>query len=443
MGWWGCQVGIIDLADWVLAEAGLAETPLRDQDDPERRSIVNRSSMVRVKGPLEPYARGLARKLAEQGYGPESAARHLRLMGRLSSWLDARGLHAGTLTWSLAGEFVCERRAAGCGARVSLSAMGPLLDYLRGAGAVPLMETSMSVAPVDQLVAAYSGYLAGERALARRSIDTYARVARRFLAWRCGHRGGELALAQLTAGDVTAFVLQEHGRGSVASARRVVAGLRSLLRYLHVEGHTAGPLAPAVLAVPGWRGSTPQRGLAAGQVARLLAGFDRRTALGRRDYAMVTVMARLGLRAGEVAAIDLDDIDWRAGELTVAGKGDRRERLPVPGDVGQALAGYCLRGRPRTSCRALFVRARAPRTRMSADAVAGAVRRGAARAGMPGVGAHRLRHTAATQMLRAGGSLFEVGAVLRQRRSSVTAVYAKADPAALRLVARRWPGSAA
>lgn len=402
---------------------------------------MSRSSMARVEGPLEPYARGLGRKLAEQGYSRESAARHLRLMGQLSSWLSARGLDAGALTWSRAEEFVSERRAAGCGARVSLSAMGPLLDHLRGAGAVCL--TPVPAAPADQLLAAYGGYLAGERALAERSIGDYARVARQFLAWWSRRGGGELALAQLTAGDVTAFVLEEHGRGSAASARRVVTGLRSLLRYLHVEGHIAGQLAPAVLAVPGWRGSTPQRGLAAGEVARLLASFDRRTALGRRDYAMVMVMARLGLRAGEVAAIELDDIDWRAGELTVAGKGDRRERLPVPADVGQALAGYCQRGRPGTSCRALFLRARAPRTKMSADAVTSAVHRAAARAGMPGVGAHRLRHTAATQMLRAGSSLFEVGAVLRQRRSSVTAVYAKVSPAALRLVARRWPGSAA
>ena len=363
-------------------------------------------------------------------------------MGQLSSWLSARGLDAGALTWSRAGEFVSERRAAGCGARVSLSAMGPLLDHLRGAGAVCLTPVP-AAAPADQLLAAYGGYLAGERALAERSIGDYARVARQFLAWWSRRGGGELALAQLTAGDVTAFVLEEHGRGSAASARRVVTGLRSLLRYLHVEGHIAGQLAPAVLAVPGWRGSTPQRGLAAGEVARLLASFDRRTALGRRDYAMVMVMARLGRRAGEVAAIELDDIDWRAGELTVAGKGDRRERLPVPADVGQALAGDCQRGLPGTSCRALFLRARAPRAKMSANAVTSAVHRAAARAGMPGVGAHRLRHTAATQMLRAGSSLFEVGAVLRQRRSSVTAVYAKVSPAALRLVARRWPGSAA
>ena len=403
---------------------------------------MSRSSMARVEGPLEPYARELGRKLAEQGYSRESAARHLRLMGQLSSWLSARGLDAGALTWSRAEEFVSERRAAGCGARVSLSAMGPLLDHLRGAGAVSLPPVP-AAAPADQLLAAYGGYLAGERALAERSIGDYARVARQFLAWWSRRGGGELALAQLTAGDVTAFVLEEHGRGSAASARRVVTGLRSLLRYLHVEGHIAGRLTPAVLAVPGWRGSTPQRGLAAGEVARLLASFDRRTALGRRDYAMVMVMARLGLRAGEVAAIELDDIDWRAGELTVAGKGDRRERLPVPADVGQALAGYCQRGRPGTSCRALFLRARAPRTKMSADAVTSAVHRAAVRAGMPGVGAHRLRHTAATQMLRAGSSLFEVGAVLRQRRSSVTAVYAKVSPAALRLVARRWPGSAA
>ncbi len=402
---------------------------------------MSRSSMPQVEGPLQSYARGFSRKLLEQGYTRASAARHLRVMAQLSSWLGARGLGAEAVTWPRAGEFVSERRAASCRARLSL---GPLLDHLHGIGAAPLLSApTVAATPVERLLAAYGAYLAGERALADPSISSYLGVARRFLTWRHRHCGGELNLAQLTAGDVTAFVAGEHQRGSVASARRVVTGLRSLLRYLHVEGHIAGQLAPAVLSVPGWRASTPPRGLAAGEVARLLSGFDRRTALGRRDYALVTVMARLGLRAGEVAALQLGDVDWRAGELTVPGKGDRRERLPIPVDVGQALAGYCHRGRPGGNSRALFLRARAPHARMSADAVTAAVRRAASRAGMPGIGAHRLRHSAATQMLQAGGSLFEVGAVLRQRRRAVTALYARPSPAALRLAARRWPGGAA
>jgi integrase/recombinase XerD len=402
---------------------------------------VSSSSMPRVEGPLQGYARGFSQELVERGYTRASAARHLRLMAQLSSWLGARGLGAEAMTWPRAGEFVSERRAAGCRARLSL---GPLLEHLHGTGAAPLLSApAVAATPVERLLAAYGAYLAGERALADPSISSYLGVARRFLTWRRRHCGGELNLARLTAGDVTAFVAGEYQRGSAASARRVVTGLRSLLRYLHVEGHIAGQLAPAVLSVPGWRASTPPRGLAAGEVARLLSGLDRRTALGRRDYALVTVMARLGLRAGEVAALQSGDVDWRAGELTVPGKGDRRERLPIPVDVGQALAGYCHRGRPRGGSRALFLRARAPHAGMSADAVTAAVRRAAARAGMPGIGAHRLRHSAATQMLQAGGSLFEVGAVLRQRRRAVTALYARPSPAALRLAARRWPGGAA
>jgi integrase/recombinase XerD len=402
---------------------------------------VSRSSMPQVEGPLQGYARGFSRELLEQGYTRASAARHLRVMAQLSSWLGARGLGAEAMTWPRAGEFVSERRAAGCRARLSL---GPVLEHLHGIGAAPLLSApAVAATPVERLLAAYGAYLAGERALADPSISSYLGVARRFLAWRRRQCGGELGLAQLTAADVTAFVAGEHQRGSVASARRVVTGLRSLLRYLHVEGQVAGQLAPAVLSVPGWRAGTPPRGLAAAEVARLLSGLDRRTALGRRDYALVTVMARLGMRAGEVAALQLGDVDWRAGELTVPGKGDRRERLPIPVDVGQALAGYCHRGRPRGNSRAVFLRARAPHARMSAGAVTAAVHRAAARAGMPGIGAHRLRHSAATQMLQAGGSLFEVGAVLRQRRRAVTALYARPSPAALRLAARRWPGGAA
>lgn len=404
---------------------------------------MSRPSRVRVSGPLAPYVRGFRAELAGQGYGPDSVARQLRLMAQLSSWLGAQALGVAALMPQQVERFVVERRAAGYRGRLSPGAMAPLLDYLRQAGASPLLSPPVVLTPLEQLLVAYSGYLAGERALAERSVYAYLWVARRFLSWRCRRLGGDPALDQLAAADVTAFVLEEHQRGSVASARRAVTALRSLLRYLHVEGHTAGQLAPAVLAVPGWRSDAPHRALTAPQVARLRSSFDRRTALGRRDYAMVMVMVRLGLRAAEVADLALDDVDWRSGEITIPGKGDRRERLPVPIDVGQAIAGYCQRGRPHSHCRALFLPGRAPRRKLSASAVTAAVGGAAARAGLPGIGAHRLRHTAATQLLRAGGSLLEVGGVLRQRRLWTTAVYAKVDQAALGLVARPWPAGAA
>jgi integrase len=235
--------------------------------------------------------------------------------------------------------------------------------------------------------------------------------AGKFLAWRCGRCGGDVALGTLTARDVTDFVLAEHRRGSVASARRVVNAMRSFPGYLHVEGLTAGPLTSAVLSVPGWRGtSPPPEPLTPAEVKRLLSGLDQRSHLGRRDYAMVMVMLRLGLRAAEVAGLDTNDINWRQGEVIVSGKGHRRDRLPLPAEVGHAIAAYCEQSRPRISNRALFLRGRAPHDRLSPSAVSHVVHRAGARAGIPGATAHRLRHTVASDMLRAGASLFAIGA---------------------------------
>jgi integrase/recombinase XerD len=175
----------------------------------------------------------------------------------------------------------------------------------------------------------------------------------------------------------------------------------------------------------------------------LLASCDRSTAMGRRDRAILVLLARLGLRAGEVAGLELDDLDWAAGEISVRGKGDRRERLPLPADVGEALAGYLAGGRPRTGCRKVFLRLSAPVTGLTVAAVTAVVYRACARAGLPRAGAHRLRHSAASAMLAGGGTLTEVGQVLRHARLQTTAIYAKIDFAALQSLARPWPGGAA
>jgi site-specific recombinase XerC len=210
---------------------------------------------------------------------------------------------------------------------------------------------------------------------------------------------------------------------------------------LFVAGYTTRELSSAVPAVAGWAGSSLPRPLLAEDVAALLAGGDG-TAVGLRDHAVLVVLARLGLRAGEVAGLDLDDVDWRAGELVVRGKGARRDRLPVPVDVGEALVAYLQGGRPRAGTRALFVRAHAPIGRVSAKAVGGIVRRACLRQGLAPSGAHRLRHSAATAILGGGGSLAEVGLVLRHARLSTSALYAKVDRVALRELAQPWPGSA-
>jgi site-specific recombinase XerD len=241
---------------------------------------------------------------------------------------------------------------------------------------------------------------------------------------------------------VSVFCARELPRNSRANAANLASALRSFLRFLHLEGMVGAPVAQAVPAVANRKGQGLPRALPPATVARLLASCDRRTRLGRRDYAMLMLLARLGLRAGEVASLSLDDIGWRSGELTVHGKGGRDDRLPLPADVGAALAAW-LRIRPKAQTRAVFLRANAPIGAISPRGVAWAVYNACDRSGVPRAGAHRLRHSLATQMLGAGASLAEVGQVLRHARVATTAIYAKVDHRALDALVLPWPGDEA
>jgi integrase len=253
-------------------------------------------------------------------------------------------------------------------------------------------------------------------------------------------RGEELDVAGLTAADVTAFVVAACPGRPQGTAKLIVTTLRSLLTFLHIEGVVAEPLAGAVPSVAGWRLTGLPRALDPDQLRRLLASCDRRRGLGRRDYAIMLLLSRLGLRAGEVAALGLDDLDWYAGEIVIRGKANRSERLPLPPDVGVAITGYLRRGRPATAQgRGVFVRAKAPHRALTTCGVSMVVHDAAQRAGLGVMHAHRSRHTAATAMLRAGTPLTEVGLVLRQRRALTTALYAKVDRDALRVLAQPWP----
>jgi site-specific recombinase XerD len=270
----------------------------------------------------------------------------------------------------------------------------------------------------------------------------YADAVRSFLGGR--QDAGGLGLEDLTAADVTAFVLATSPGKPKGTAKLTVTALRSLLGFLHVAGLIREPLGHVVPAVASWRLSGVPRALEPGQVAALLASCDQHTATGRRDFAMLTLLARLGLRAGEVAGLALEDIDWRAGEITVRGKGSRAERLPLPADVGEAIAAYLRDGRsePFEAARQVFLRARAPRRGLTSGGVTQAVFAAGQRAGIGPVFAHRLRHSAATGMLAAGAPLTEIGQVLRHRRLLSTAIYAKDAIGALRVLARPWPGGA-
>jgi len=396
-----------------------------------------------VTGPLAEYAGGFRAELARLGYTPLTAASQLRLVAHLSRWLAGEGLDASALTAPVAERYFAGRRSAGYANERTVAALGPLLGYLRGLGAAPVAVAESPATATGQLLARYASYLAAKRGLAPATVALNVRLVRPFLVQRAQERDGRLDLEQLTAAEVRAFVVAQ-SRQRPRSVKRIVSALRSLLGFLHVDGIIGASLAGAVPSPAGWALTGLPKALDAGQVAAMLASCDLGTATGRRDRAILLLLARMGLRAGEVAALGLDDIDWRRGEITVCGKRGRRDRLPLPADVGEAIVAYLRAGRPKDALdRAVFIRAQAPRRALTYLGITEIVSIAARRAGIPGrVHAHRLRHSAATAMLRAGGSLTEIGQTLRHVRPLTTAIYAKVDVEALRPLARPWPGEA-
>ncbi|HEX9371412.1 MAG TPA: tyrosine-type recombinase/integrase [Roseiflexaceae bacterium] len=394
-----------------------------------------------VSGPLAPFAAGFASWLTSRAYSPSAAADRLYQFDQLSRWLEREGLGVDELTGEQAERFAAARRAAGLVTWVAPQSTMLPLGYLRVLGVVPAPAPVVEQGSLEELLEDYRRHLSIERGLSDHTVlDAYEPAARLFLAGWEAPDG--LGLERLCAADVSSFLARECPKRSVSGARDLVCALRSLLRYLHLAGLIEAPLVWAVPSVADLRDRTLPRGLEPTAVRRLLASCDRRRLVGRRDYAILLLLARLGLRAGEVAAIGLDDVDWRRGELLVRGKGSRQDLLPLPVDVGEAIVSY-LRRRPRCECRALFLRVTAPRGALDRCTVSWVVRAACDRAGLARVGAHRLRHTAATQMLRAGASLPEIGQVLGHREQKTTAIYAKVDRDALRTLARPWPGGAA
>lgn len=375
---------------------------------------------------MAPFEAAFRVELARVGYAPSSIDAAVRAMARLDAWLVERGLPPGGLTPLVLAD-------------VRIAQRGPVLRFLRGAGVVPVADVDVSA--TEAVLVEFRRWLAEERGLSPATVRCYGKQARTFLVGL--PEPLDAALGGLDAGQVTAFMVGYCEDRNTESAKAMVTAVRALLRFLHMAGRVPVGLAAAVPSVAGWRLASLPRGLDTAVVQRLLEGCDRDTIVGRRDYAILIVLARLGLRGAEVAGLDLADLDWRGGEMTVRGKGNRVERLPLPVDVGEALAGYVTAGRPRCDSAALFCTVRAPHGRLSPAAVRAVMGQACKRAGVARVGAHRLRHSLATELLRAGASLPEVGQVLRHRSQLATSIYAKVDENALRVLARVWPGGAA
>jgi integrase/recombinase XerD len=395
-------------------------------------------SKVRMTGPLVEHQDGLWSDLLGLGYTPLSAKNLLRVAAHLSRWLQARLLSPSELTEDRIDAFLRDRRTAGYVCWRTPRGLRPILGYLRSVGAVPPSELpGTDPAPQAALLEAYQSYLFEERGITSRTVEGYLPVIRKFFSAIGFADPGDLH--GLCTATVSRFVLDEARSSSVHYAKKMVTALRSFLRYLHVRGD-CGDLADAVPAVAGCRDSGLPKGLREEEVRRLIETCDVSTATGRRDLAVLLLLSRLGLRAGEVAALKVEDVGWTRGDLLVQGKGSRGV-LPLPHDVGAALADYVQRGRPRSTSRKLFFQVRAPYRELTSQAVGGIVQSASTKAHLPPMGSHRLRHTAATQMLNRGASLSEVARVLRHRSLLTTVIYAKVDRHALRDLARSWPGS--
>jgi len=388
--------------------------------------------------PLAALSKGFAEDLRQQGYAPRTISEHRRLLGDLSDWLERRQLSAGDLSAVQVDRFLSDRRSAGAVRHKTRKALGPILCYLRRLEMAPAVETPVEDGPAGEILNRYLRFLTSERGLVPVTALRYIDCLRPFLDRRMSV--DDLELGNLTPADVTSFVVAWCPRLNGGVAKLTVTALRSFLGFLHLDGVTERSLVSAVPTVARRRLAGLPKGLAPDQVQRLLAACDACTAVGCRDLAILTLLVRLGLRRGEVAGLRLDDIDWRTGTITLCGKGNCHERVPLPKDVGLRLAEYLSHARPADARgRTVFVRHFAPHHALSPGRVSTIVGDAARRAGLGRVHAHRLRHTAATELLRAGASLPEIGQLLRHRRAAATAIYAKVDRDSLHLIARPWP----
>ena len=381
---------------------------------------------------LEQYADGFVAWLGRLGYSPRTCEAQVALLRHLARWLAEQRVPLSGLSGEVAGEYAAARR--GRSKLRSGRALEPLLGYLREFGAVPPAVACVPQEPVDVLLTRFGGWLPGERGLAPATVSSYLYQARPFAVACAGQ------LPVLTAARVSALATEGAAGLRPRSAQVRANAVRALLRFAWLEGLTAVPLAGAVGSFAAPAGAAPPRGLSPGQAGDFLA-FVRAGPGGLRNEPMMALLLRLALRAGEAASLLLDDIAWRQGVITVRGKGNRADQVPLPADVGGPLARYLRDGRPaRTAHRQVFLALDAPHAPLTQSAVTSVAARALRDAGISGEGAaHRLRHTAACGVLAAGGGLAEAGQLLRHAGPEVTAVYARSDITALRSIARPWP----
>jgi integrase/recombinase XerD len=396
-------------------------------------------------GPLAEILEGFAGYLSLRGNARITIQEYVRSAAHLAHWLSVEAIPPKKLAQETVDRFLDEH-VPRCRCVVTIGsvhharfALGHLLCFLRDTGQIPPAPKG-SPSAVDLAIAEYEGHLVGTRGAMPQTCRWYLRYVREFLGSSGVLRRG---LAGLGVGQVMDFVATRARQCKPGTAKLVATALRSFLRFEQMRGRCDARSAQAVPTIPRWRLGQIPKTLTEEQTRTLLGSFDHSTAIGKRDYAMAICLVRLALRAGEVAQLSLDDIDWRGGTLKIAmSKSRRASLLPLPSQVGQAIVAYLRGGRPATTERRIFVCHGFPVGRsINSGVVRSAIRRAfeRARVAVPSKGTHALRHTAATAMVRAGASMKEVADILGHRSINTTAIYAKVDLPRLRAVALPFP----
>lgn len=395
------------------------------------------STIERLRqGPLSEHLDAYAAAQAQQGYGRHSIRQHIVVLADFSRWLKQKQIAIQDLDSSVVDRFLRLRRRQERVRRGDPLALARMLNLLCQTGIVKPSDKPVSGDACSRMVEEFRCYLLQERGLSTATLHNYLPVIEQFLSERFRNRTP--IVRSLRAPDVTGFVVRHASHLSSVRAKLMVTALRSFFSYLRYRGAISTDLAGCVPTVPNWSLSALPRFLPAAEVERVLKCCDRKTSVGRRNYTILLLLARLGLRAGEVVVLNLGDIDWSTGQITIRGKGGRSAQLPLPPDVGEALASYLRDDRPRCATRRVFVRHRAPLAGFAnSSTISSIVRRALKHAGIESAhtGAHVLRHSLATSLLRQGGSLDEIGELLRHQSPNTTAIYAKVDVAALQTLA--------
>jgi site-specific recombinase XerD len=406
------------------------------------KQVFRAHRLCKQDGPLGPLIDSYEAEMHGKGYARQTREVQVRLVADFSCWLAKRGTHVQDITAELFRPYLRARARRRRPTRNDLSALRRLLELLRRQGVIAA-PVSPAATPAERLQSKFRLYLRQERALASTTQASYTAFVSEFLVERFG--AGPVDLSLLSATNVTGFVRRRAGAIQSKRVQLMTTALRSFLRFARYRGDIERDLAACIPAVANWKQSTLPRALPPDHVEQVLNSVDRKTAIGRRDYAILLILARMGLRAGEIRALTLEDLDWQEGLITVRGKAGRFSQLPLPRDVGSAIADYLRHGRPTASSRCVFLRAKAPAGGFQGQCGIGSiVRHTLERAGIdsPRKGAHQFRHALACQMLKQGASLSEIGELLRHRSPQTTAIYAKVDLDSLAALALSWPGGA-